>query len=369
MMESTETRQLSIAIACGGTGGHIFPGLATGEVLKAQGHKVTLWLAGKDVENVALEEWDGPVHTITAQGLPSKVSMRSLKPLWGLTRAVWRARRIMKYDRPDVMLAMGSYASIAPVLAASILRIPIVLHEANVIPGRAITFLSPRAATVALGFGKTTDYLNHPHTVVTGMPLRKKVEERLTTYYPEELDRQLFTFLVTGGSRGAHRLNVEVSEALCNMAETGIAFQVIHLTGAPDERYIREQYNKHAVRALVVSFHHNMPNLYAMADFAICRAGAATCAELAISGMPALFIPHPFAGNHQLKNAQSMADAGMADVCEEQNLSVEWLVQYLSETMAHTEKIATMSVAAKGCAHHHAAEQLAKEVANAARHE
>ncbi len=194
------------------------------------------------------------------------------------------------------------------------------------------------------------------------MPLRKKVEARLTSYYPDELDRELFTLLVTGGSRGAHRLNEVVSETLAQLTEAGQQIQIIHLTGAPDESFIRDYYRTKGVRSLVYSFHHAMPDLYAMADFAICRAGAATCAELAISGMPALFIPYPHAGNHQLANAKSMAERGMADICADNLLTTEWLQDYLNNILAHMDTIATMSAAAKACAHTHASEELAKQV-------
>ena len=129
---------MKIAIACGGTGGHIFPGLATAEVLKAQGHEVILWLSGKDLEAEAVAGWDGPIITVKAEGLPTGFSLRAFRAVWKLLRAIWICRSMMKKQQPDVLLAMGSYASVGPAGAALLLRIPLVLHEANVWPRFAV---------------------------------------------------------------------------------------------------------------------------------------------------------------------------------------------------------------------------------------
>ena len=131
-------RVFKFGLACGGTGGHIFPGLATAEVLRHQGHHVTLWLAGKDIESSAVQRWPGPKHTIQAQGFQGGVSLKAVGTASRLFSACRETIRLMSSDRPDALLAMGSYASVGPVIAALRFRVPVVLHESNVIPGRAI---------------------------------------------------------------------------------------------------------------------------------------------------------------------------------------------------------------------------------------
>ncbi|MDD4737521.1 MAG: UDP-N-acetylglucosamine--N-acetylmuramyl-(pentapeptide) pyrophosphoryl-undecaprenol N-acetylglucosamine transferase, partial [Kiritimatiellae bacterium] len=226
---------MKIAVACGGTGGHIFPGLATAQVLRDAGHEVTLWMAGKAVEATAMAHWTGPVQQIRAEGLPSGLSLKSFRAALTLVRAVLECRRRMGASPPDVLLAMGSYASVGPVLAAASLKIPVVLHEANVIPGKAIHWLSRWATAVGTGFAETAKHLKHPRLVLTGMPLRKEIEAVRSAHYPDDLDRHLFTFLVMGGSGGAHRLNELASEAFVLLHGSGRLFQVIHLTGPADE--------------------------------------------------------------------------------------------------------------------------------------
>jgi UDP-N-acetylglucosamine--N-acetylmuramyl-(pentapeptide) pyrophosphoryl-undecaprenol N-acetylglucosamine transferase len=361
-----KSKTLRVGVACGGTGGHIFPGLATAEVLRDGGHTVTLWLAGKDIEARATELWGGPSHVIKAQGLPGGFSLRSLKAVVSLLQSVGTCLRKMRCDKPDVLLAMGSYASVGPVLAARLLRVPVVLHEANVMPGKAIRFLTRHATCVAAAFPETQRHLSGCKLQVTGMPLRRSMVQRAENDYPERLDRNCFTFLVTGGSRGAHRLNEVLSQAFVRMRQDGLVFQVIHLTGADDQAMVNDCYKSNGVIAQVQAFEHRMAMLYNAADFAICRAGAATCAELAISGTPALFVPYPHAGNHQALNARVMEETGMAGVIEEAELSVGSVAAYLTEIINTPSRVAAMSAAAKKCARSDAAEQLAELVCSAA---
>src|SRR5450830_1600101 len=163
---------MKIGIACGGTGGHIFPGLAVAEALRRRGHTVVLWLAGKPGEDLALAGWDGPVVTVYARGVSSHAPRAMIATCFRLVRAVLQCRQSVQRFSPDVLLAMGSYASVGPVLAARWLNIPVVLHEANVIPGRAIRFLGRWADAVAVGFEETRHHLAHRRLVVTGMPVR-----------------------------------------------------------------------------------------------------------------------------------------------------------------------------------------------------
>lgn len=339
-------RPLRIALACGGTGGHIFPGLATAEVLRERGHEVVLWMAGKDVETAAVKDWPGKVVTIPARGLPSVLSPKFIPAVWCLLRAMRSCRRTMRKDPPDVLLAMGSYASVGPIWAAHGNQVPVVLHEANVIPGRAIKLCSRWATAVAASFEASRFYLQRTALTVTGMPIRRDLERASRTIQrePRAGAQQI---LVLGGSRGARPLNDVAVEAFALLQARGLAIQPIHVTGATDEARVRAGYARYGINATIHGFTNEMAPIYAATDLAVCRAGASTCAELLAFGVPALFVPYPYASNHQAANAQAMVRLGAADCVTEENLSAAWLADYLAERCRNRAKLAAMSAAGR----------------------
>ncbi len=339
---------MKAAVACGGTGGHVFPGLATARELLSRGHEVTLWMTGRETEQSALRDWDGPVVQVPARGFPSGISLRSLQTAWKLAQAVRQCRKRMRQDRPDVLLAMGSYASVGPCAAARLLGVPIVLHEANVIPGRAVKLFSRAAAAVGVGFEETRYHLHRAKLAVVGIPLRAELTEAARGLPArEEVVHAPFRLLVVGGSMGAHRLNEVVGEALTRLKKKGQDFRVSHLTGRDDESAVRAVYAAAGVAADVIAFTKYMAPLYHDADLAICRAGGSTCAELAFFGVPALFVPYPSAAmDHQTANARALEKRGTADVVAESALTPEWLEAYLAQMMRKPERLARLREAA-----------------------
>jgi len=335
-------------VACGGTGGHIFPGLATARELLSRGHEVTLWMTGRETEQTALKDWDGPVVQVPAQGFPSGISFKSLQTVWKLSRAVWQCRMAMRRNRPDVLLAMGSYASVGPCAAARLLGVPIVLHEANVVPGRAVRLFSRSAVAVGAGFEETRFHLRKANLHVAGIPLRAELTEAAQGLPAREaVVHSPFQLLVVGGSLGAHRLNEVAAETLSRLKKRGLDISVTHLTGRRDEAFVREAYAAAGVKAEVIAFTKYMAPLYHNADLAICRAGASTCAELAFFGVPALFVPYPSAAmDHQAANAHALEKRGTADVIAESALTPEWLEAYLAETVCNPERLARFREAA-----------------------
>ncbi len=358
---------MKIGIACGGTGGHVFPGLATADVLGRRGHEVELWVSGKDVESAALATWQGRKVCVPAEGFAHGARWQALRAAWRLWQASRACRRIMQAAPPRVVLAMGSYASVGPVAAALRLKVPVVLHEANVIPGRAIALLSRWATAVGISFEETSFYLKRREVVLTGMPLRRDLIRRDGIKCLPELNRGLFTLLVMGGSRGARSLNEIATAAVCLARRMGNSLQVIHLAGVDDEPRVRAAYAQAGMPHVVQAFVQDMASLYAAADLAICRSGAATCAELVNFEVPALFVPYPHAThNHQMMNARAMEKKGVADVIPEKDLSPEWLAEYITGCMATPERVARMSAAAKKMSGRDAAETLADLVEQSA---
>jgi UDP-N-acetylglucosamine--N-acetylmuramyl-(pentapeptide) pyrophosphoryl-undecaprenol N-acetylglucosamine transferase len=330
------SEKLHIAIACGGTGGHIFPGLATARVLRDRGHHVTLWLAGKGGEDTAVQGWEGTIVTIPSEGFQFG-AFRSVLTALRIAAAVIRCWTIMIRHRPDVVLAMGSYASIGPCLAARLHGIPYILHEANAIPGRAVKLLAKKARAIAICFEETRYYLKGMNAVSAGMPLRSDLR-------PSDLRPSTpgFHLLVMGGSLGAHAINEMVSEAVCALKNPAVS--VTHLTGPADEEAVAERYRAAGIHAEVHAFTHNMVSLYEKATLAICRSGASTCAELGVFALPALLIPFPHAaGDHQTANARALEKFGAADVIQQSDMTIEWLTGYLAEQIKDPSRLEKMS--------------------------
>ncbi len=330
---------MNVAVACGGTGGHTFPGVATAQALVRRGHAVTLWLGGRDVESLSAGSWVGPVRRVRASGLgagPIAIPRAGLS----FVRAVRASLRYLRADRPDVMLAMGSYASVGPVLAARWLRIPVVLHEANAVPGKALRLLSRHAAAVGVGFPSAAAAFRRTRVEVTGFPLRPEFAAGLD----DARDRARFTFLVMGGSQGARVLNETVPEALGLLRETAPRpFRVIHLAGRADADRVRERYAARGIDAEVHPFLAEVWRAYGAADYAIARAGAATCAELAAAGLPALLVPYPHAAaDHQTANAMALAAVGGVDVRAQSDLSSDGLAAHLADRMRDAGRLTAM---------------------------
>ncbi|MBP5228363.1 MAG: undecaprenyldiphospho-muramoylpentapeptide beta-N-acetylglucosaminyltransferase [Kiritimatiellae bacterium] len=328
-------------VACGGTGGHVFPGLAVANALRARGHEVCVWLSGRDIEQSTLNDWNGPIFSTGARQL-------SIKTLFALIRSLWICRREMRRFKPDAVLAMGSYSSLPPVLAAWTGKIPIMLHEANAVPGKAIDFLARFATRVAISFPDTAKWLRRTPTVYTGLPIRT----RLIGQPPfDDIPKDLFTILVTGGSQGAHRVNELAAQAMCLLKkDQPKPFYVIHQCGKADEAWLKETYEKNGVQARVAAFIPEMGRAFASADFVVSRAGASTCFELCALGKAALLIPLPSAiRNHQHLNAEALVKADAADEADQAELTGRSLMRYLRSKMNNPTRVRQMALAMKTC--------------------
>lgn len=311
----------SFVVACGGTGGHVFPGLAVAHELKRRGHDVEVWLSGRDIEAATLSSWDGPVFSTGARAL-------SLRTLPHAARSFFKCLAALKRRRPHALLAMGSYASMPPVIAAKLQQVPVILHEANAVPGKAVDFLSRFAALTATSFDETAKWLSGRALRKTGLPVRGDLagQPRFA-----EIPEGEFTVFVTGGSQGARRVNQLVSQALCLLRQSGVDdVFVIHQSGTADEARVRQAYEAAGVPAMVSAFIKEMGRAYASADLVICRAGASTCFELCLLGKPALLIPLPTAvRNHQHLNAAALVRSGGADEGVQSELTARSLMRYV----------------------------------------
>ncbi len=336
---------MKVIVACGGTGGHTFPGLAVAEELRTRGHEVVVWASGRDIESSVMKRWDGPVFSTGARQL-------SLRNAFANLRSILRCRREMRRMRPDALLAMGSYASLPPVLAARMRHVRVYLHEANTVPGKAVEFLSRFAHAVAISFEMTTRYLPGVKTVRTGLPVRAEIAAGARFNF---IPPNAFVVFVTGGSQGAHAVNELMKDALIRLkaeldkrSDLARPLYVIHQTGAKDEVPVKEAYAKVSLPSRVHAFETEMANAFASADIVVARAGASTCFELAACGKPALLIPLPSAmRNHQHFNADAFAAKGAADEGKQDVLTARQVCRYLLEKYNHPEHVARMAAKMK----------------------
>ena len=352
-------------VACGGTGGHSFPGLAVAQELRARGHEVVVWASGRAIEGSVMKSWDGPVFSTGARPLTAKNVFANIFSLL-------RCRREMKKFAPDVLLAMGSYASFAPVVAATLRHVPVVLHEANTAPGRAVDWLARHAKTVAVSFALTADYLKGRKVELTGLPVRAEIVGRPRF---DEVPPDAFCVFVTGGSQGAHRVNELAAQALVLVQSglvkkgTGKKLFVIHQTGAADEEMVRERYAAARLPSRVQAFEREMGQAFATADMVVARAGASTCFELARVGKPAFFIPLPSAvRDHQHFNAQAFVQAGAADEGIQESLTPRALANYILHKIDHPEELAKKASAMKALSVPDAAAKVADLLERTADH-
>jgi UDP-N-acetylglucosamine--N-acetylmuramyl-(pentapeptide) pyrophosphoryl-undecaprenol N-acetylglucosamine transferase len=336
----------------------VFPGLAVARELKRRGHAVEVWLSGRDIEASARDAWDGEVFSTGAKQL-------SLRTAPKVVSAFFRCMNAVRRLRPNALLAMGSYSSLPPVLAASLNHVPVVLHEANAVPGKAVELLSRVAVRTATSFEETAKWLPNRCVTYTGLPVRDDLVGQ--PRFPE-IPAGAFTVFVTGGSQGARRVNGLVSQAMCLLYQAGVKdLFVIHQTGVADEARVRAVYAEAGVPARVRAFEREMGRAYASADLVICRAGASTCFELCLVEKPALLIPLPTAvRNHQHANASALVRCGGADEGVQSELTARSIMRYVQNKKNHPLALAHMRQALRAVAVPDAARRVADELEAAA---
>jgi len=311
---------MNVAIACGGTGGHLFPGIAVAEALLSRGHDILLLISEKQIDATAVKDRkEFQIAKIPAIGLPKLLSTDVLLFAAKFLNGLNACRKIYRSFAPGVVLGMGGFTSTAPILAGRMAGLPAFIHESNAIPGKANLLNARLSDKVLIGFAECARHFPKSALEVTGTPIRGSLRapvDRKDALRNLGLDEDRKTVLVMGGSQGAHGINQAVVKALPRFH--GSPVQFIHLTGKEDENSVSECYRAAGIPAFVSAFYHRMEEAYAIANVAIARSGAATLTELSYFNLPAILIPYPFASeNHQLLNAEIFAKSSVAEVLEE----------------------------------------------------
>lgn len=353
-----------IALAGGGTGGHVYPALAIGDVLRERGHTVLYYGDPERLEARVAPERGYEFRAVRALQYPRGGVVGKLRFLAGLLRSTLATRGQLRRDAIDCVLGVGGYISAPPVLAAYTLGRRRLIHEANVVPGLANQLCARVAQRILLTYERTASRFASaaPRTVV-GVPVNPKVLEgdRARAAARYGLDPARPTVLIVGGSLGAARLN-ELGVALA--VRPGRGFQLLHLCGPKYHGEVRCQLPEVMPAGVtLVAYEDRMGEAYAVADLVVCRAGSSTLAELTAVGKPSLLVPSPnVTENHQEENARGLEAAGAAEVVVEAGWDVDAVAGRVTALVADAARLAEMSTAARSQARLDAAERAADVV-------
>jgi UDP-N-acetylglucosamine--N-acetylmuramyl-(pentapeptide) pyrophosphoryl-undecaprenol N-acetylglucosamine transferase len=345
----------TLLVMAGGTGGHVFPGLAVADRLKAQGWTIH-WLGTADRMEAELVPAHGyPISFIDIQGVRGNGIKRLLVAPYRIVKSVLQARRVLKNIRPDVVLGMGGFASGPGGVAAWLSGIPLLLHEQNAAAGLTNKLLARLAKRVLMAFPGA--FAPSARTAVVGNPVRPEV-----VALPDPQLRsssEPLRLLIVGGSLGARVLNEQVPPAV---AAAGVPIEVRHQCGKGNRESWLQAYAELGVEAEVSEFIKDMADAYAWADLVVCRAGALTVSEVAAAGVAAIFVPLPHAvDDHQTRNALTLVDGGAAEFLPQSELTPASLAARLSWLAGRRETLLNMAQAARRVAIIDAAERVADE--------
>lgn len=344
---------MRVLVAAGGSGGHVFPALAVLEELHREGAHTLAWVGhplGLEARLVKDRPWI-TFFSLLTQGLPRNRPWLWPGALLQNGRALGRARRLIEEFRPHVVLAMGGYPSVAPVLAAKTLGVPVAIHEQNAVMGLANRFLAHFADLVLLAFPVTEGCPKKAKTMVTGTPVRKEL-----TALPPSLGQEL---LVLGGSLGSRRL-VELVLALGPKLSRLPSFRVRMVVGrAGDPAELMRRLKEQGVPAEAYAFTERVEELLARARLVLARAGGSTVAELACAGRPAILVPwEDAAGGHQRKNAEFLARAGGFFFVSEKELQPARLAEFIDKLWTDEDRLRRLGEAMRAQARPDAARRV-----------
>jgi UDP-N-acetylglucosamine--N-acetylmuramyl-(pentapeptide) pyrophosphoryl-undecaprenol N-acetylglucosamine transferase len=348
-----------LLIAGGGTGGHLFPGIAVAEELRRRDPRASVLFVGtgRPVETEILARWNLASRTITAAGLKGMGLWGRLRSLVLAPVGLVQAARIIREFKPQAVLGVGGYVSGPVGLAGRLVGVPTAIHEQNSIPGLANRYLGRWVARVFISFESSRRFFPDQKVRLTGNPVRREIIDAAERVSAE--GHLEFTLLVAGGSQGAHAVNQAVMEAAPRLGREIPNLRVIHQTGAQDLEAVRTAWAETGLNAEVAAFIPDMDRVYGEADLVVCRAGALTVAEVAAMGRPALFIPFPQAAdNHQEHNARFLADQGAAMVLLQTDLASGVLAETIIGLAGNPEERARMGRAARSAAHLNAAVRI-----------
>ena len=362
---------MRIIIAGGGTGGHLFPGIAIADGFAARDeeNKVLFVSTGKPFEISILSKTVFKHKSITAEGIKGRGLWRQAVSVLKIPKGIFESIMILKDFRPDIVVGVGGYSAGSVVIAAWLMGIKIVLHEQNIMPGITNRILSGFADRIYVSFKDTRlkrfqwlTPVDPKKLLVSGNPVRKEIlQSAMDQQDVSSADtgrKKPFTVLILGGSQGAHSINTAVLETLEHLKEKD-KYSFVHQTGSADEQEVKTAYIKNGISCTVKSFFDDMAKQYHNADLVICRAGATTVAEVAVIGKGVIFIPYPFAADdHQVFNAGSLENAGAAEMILQKDITGRRLAERIEHYASNPGALKAMVSRAKSIGRPDAAEVI-----------
>lgn len=353
-------------IAGGGTGGHIFPGIAIAEAIERAEPRADVFFMGRrrSLEERVVTGTGRSFVAVPSMGLARGATLRNVAVPFAVSAGYATALAHILRKRPRAAAGTGGFTSVPPILAARSAGVPVLLQEQNSYPGLATRILSRIADSVHVSFEESAEHLPHAREVIlSGNPVRSS----FASADPDDARRALklsagaFVVFFLGGSRGARRINRALGEAACRLGELGV--EIIAQTGEADLSAVRARVEDSGVRGVVAAFFDRVEACYAAADLVVSRAGATCLSELTLVGRPSILVPYPYATEgHQMKNARAMERAGAAFVVPDADLTGALLAERIEEATKDRAGLARMADAAGGLARPDAADRVARAI-------
>ncbi len=360
-----------LVIACGGTGGHLFPGIAVARAAKARGWETLILVSEKQIDALATEG-QGDLHfeKVPAIAMPKPLSLAMVKFLWRFLKTKRHCVKLLRDFKATAVLGMGGFTSLPPAMAGKKLGLKTFVHESNAVPGKANRMTAKFCRLVLLGMEQCARHFPSGRTKVTGTPLRPSIVPpadiaEARAFFDLSGDKQ--TIFVMGGSQGARGVNNAVIAALPALAAAADQVQLLHITGPGEFESVRAACAAApALTARVVPFCRRMELAYALASVAVCRSGASSLTELSAWGLPSVLVPYPTAADdHQRRNADVFTSAGAAVAVEEKDIAAGQLAPLLLDLLGDREKLRSLSAAMRKLAPERAADQICDVIAQA----
>jgi len=361
---------MRLVIAGGGTGGHLFPGIAVAEEFLARDSASEVLFVGTErgIEARVVPAAGYHLELISAAGIRGKSSLSQIKGALMMLYGYSQSRRILKNFRPDLVLGVGGYASLPMVLASRGMLIPRFIHEQNAIPGMTNKLLARFVDRVFITLEESAKFFPKDKVLLTGNPLRRQILEQAAKSAggePRCGGKGRFRLLIFGGSQGAHAINMAVMAALPFLERIRDKLEIVHQTGATDAEIVAEAYRRHGFDGAAKPFIDDMATAYERADLIICRAGATTIAEVTATGKTCIFIPFPDAvDDHQRRNAEALLKKQACYMLLEQELNGEKLAGMVAELINDPDAVSRTGKLAFSMARLDAAKIIVDEMLN-----
>lgn len=358
---------LRLLIAAGGTGGHVYPGIAIAEEWRRRHPDSEVVFVGtsRGLESAAVPQAGFTLRTIAARGIPRRLGFGLVRAGVAAAQSLVQASTLVREFRPHVVVVTGGYVSGPVGLIAKMRGVPILVQEQNSVPGATNRWLNLIADEVHISFVESRSYFRRRDNLkVTGNPIRRSLlrQDRMSAYESLRLSPERNTLLVFGGSRGAASINGAFRDALPRLTRVP-KLQVLWQTGKDEADAIRERVRGLSIPVQVVPYVDHMEKAYAVADLAVCRAGAMTIAELTACGVPAILIPYPHATHdHQTVNARGLAERGAAEVIRDDQLTPDDLAKRIIQLFQDESRLRRMARNSRAFSRTNAAERLVASI-------